>query len=362
MFDVIKNGAKLRAGSKITSGKLTYFLNRAKSTPTLNIEYDEKPNKIYVGVLNKSTNSVAKIFNVEYDIPTVFAAAKPTITGSFNSNPQYLIDNEDLSEPPEDGYFLFDLGRLTSTINNYVANSGGSGIDIIPGVTIGKHQHIFVGSPPSTNSTVTEEATHFIPVKINIGDYSVPIRAHLSDYGINNKPDNNFIYRTYHFFRNNDKYVGYNLNRRGGSGNPTFSIDPRISLPWEAIPLFRSILKETELFTYTAGENYFNFVTSKRNRNKTPHEVTLISDSDTFSKQYPFPQMGIKKDYAEFSGKIEFSDFKNPSLTFDGASTSTSSGAVSNFVSNKETNLSSKSQNRLLRGLLFESTVSASGT
>ncbi|MGL5311988.1 MAG: hypothetical protein ACRC92_01960, partial [Peptostreptococcaceae bacterium] len=312
--------------------------------------------------MNKSTNSVAKIFNVEYDIPTVFAAAMPTITGSFNSNPQYLIDNEDLSESPEDGYFLFELGRLTSTINNYVANAGGTNIDIIPGVTIGQHEHTFSSSPPSVSETATEKVTDFTPPKIMIGSYTVPIRAHLSDYGIDNKPGNNFIYRTYYIFRNNDKYIGYNLNRRGSSGNPTFSIDPRVSLPWEAIPLFRSIFKETELFTYTAGDNYFNFVTSKRDRTKNPHEVTLISTIEPFSKKYPFPQMGIKKDYAEFSGKIEFSDFKNPRLTIDGASTSTNSGTVSNFVSNKETNLSSKSQNRLLRGLLFESTVSASGT
>ncbi|MGL5901379.1 MAG: hypothetical protein ACRCZO_01735, partial [Cetobacterium sp.] len=355
MFDVIKNGAKLRAGSKVTSGKLTYFLNRAKSTPTLNIQYEEKPNKIYVGVLNKSTNNVAKIFNVEYDTPTLFSNAVPTITSTYKSGNQYKIDNEDLEENPFENYYLFDLGDVKSVISNYAAGNGGTNIDILPGVTIGEYNQTF----KSSGTNITYDSVNFNAPKIKVGSYEVEVRSHFYSPS-SETPQSPLVHSVDYKFRDDKKCIAYNVNRTNTSTTLTLHTMPRISFPEETITVFRSVNSSEELFEYSSTNNYFNFVVAKRDRNN--NTIALISDIKPFSTKFYFPKMGIKKDYAEFSGKIEFSDFKNPSLTIDGASTSTSSGTVSNFVSNKETNLSSKSQNRLLRGLLFESTVSASGT
>lgn len=354
--NVIKNGAKLRAGSRITSGKLTYFLDRAKSNSTLNIQYDEKPNKIYIGVLNKSTSSVAKIFNVEYDTPTLFSNAVPTITSNYKPGSQYILDNEDLQENPDEGYYLFDLGNIKSVISNYAPGNGGTNIDIIPGVTIGQYNQIFNSS--STNTTYS--SVGFNPPKIKVGSYDIEIRSHFYSIGFSQSP---LMHSIDYSYRNNTKGIAYNVNRNNSTSTTlTLQTMPRISLPKEVISVFRSVSSDNNLFEYSSANNYFNFVVAKRDRSISPNKITLISDIKPFSGQYPFPKLGIKKDYAEFSGKIEFSDFKNPSLTFDGSSILTSSGAVSNFVSNKETNLSSKSQNRLLRSLLFKSSVSASGT
>lgn len=123
-LEVIKNGAKLRAGSKITTGKLSYFLDRAKGKKALKIQYEEKPEKLYLGVLNKSTNTVAKVFSINYDTPTTYAKVNISLTGEFKNEMIFtddkIFDNIDPIVSKEGS------GSVTATLDNYLDgnNSG----------------------------------------------------------------------------------------------------------------------------------------------------------------------------------------------------------------------------------------------
>ena len=348
-LEVIKNGAKLRAGSKITTGKLSYFLDRARGERALKIQYEEKPEKLYLGVLNKSTNMVAKVFSINYDTPTTYAYSAPKIESTYDKTDKYLIDNEDLEESPNEGYYLFEIGYVKSVMTNYVAGNGGTNIDIIPGVTIGDFNQQVQSSATSKEFS----ANNFVAPKIRVGEKEVNIRSHFYSGNLTQSPlTHSFVWR----FKNDNKGVAYNVNRTGSSTTLTLQTYPRISLSPEVVTAFRDINNSTSLFEYTSDTKpYFNFVTSKRDRNKAT--IDIISDINVFSSKFSYPKLGIKKDYIEYDGTIEFKNYKNSAFVLNGNSLDNESVSVKDFKSTEETNISNTSKDKFLRGLLFNSTV-----
>ncbi|MGL5903100.1 MAG: hypothetical protein ACRCZO_10490, partial [Cetobacterium sp.] len=293
VFDVIKNGAKLRAGSKVTSGKLTYFLDRAKSTPTLNIQYEEKPNKIYIGVLNKSTNNVAKIFYVEYDTPQSYAGA---ITHFYNGIPNKMSFNDN-GDSVDSTHFYWITHSSTSDISmdNHGQNTTFRLSAIIGGSSLGDS---------SGNTIVNGVVTNFIQPQIKVGDETLPIKLNLGSIVPSGSNLSTFTHKMHP--KDSSSIIAARSSNLALKVKLELSIDPDIIKAARKVNL---VEVPFEWITSNGQKNQVAFPKADwQNGGSIPHS------ENNRTEIAPYPALSIIKNSTTHAGSINFSTYTSSTI------------------------------------------------
>lgn len=286
-LEVIKNGAKLRAGSKITSGKLSYFLDRARGERALKIQYEEKPEKLYLGVLNKSTNTVAKVFSINYDTPTTYAGA---ITHFYNG-----LAKETEMKFEDNGNFI-DSTRfypITHSSSIDIAMDNHSGTSFRLSAIIGGHSLNSNGGNTIENGKVTE----FIQPKVKVDNLEgeLPIKLNLlsitsSDIQVFN-----------HQMHPNDSSSIIAL--RGTSLSLKVKFQPSIDL--DIIKKARTVNKKEVPLVWSTTTGQINQIALPKADWNTGGSIPHSNNNRT--EVAPYPNLKIVKNQTTHSGTIEFS-------------------------------------------------------
>lgn len=285
-LEVIKNGAKLRAGSKITTGKLSYFLDRARGERALKIQYEEKPEKLYLGVLNKSTNTVAKVFSINYDTPTTYAGA---ITHFYNG-----LAKETEMKFEDNGNFI-DSTRfypITHSSSIDIAMDNHSGTSFRLSAIIGGHSLNSNGGNTIENGKVTE----FIQPKVKVDNLEgeLPIKLNL----LSITPSSDIQVFNHQMHPNDSSSI---IALRGTSLSLKVKFQPSIDL--DIIKKARTVNKVEVPLVWSTGQ--INQITLPKADHNNGGSIPHSNNNRT--EVAPYPNLKIVKNQTTHSGTIEFS-------------------------------------------------------
>lgn len=287
-LEVIKNGAKLRAGSKITTGKLSYFLDRARGERALKIQYEEKPEKLYLGVLNKSTNTVAKVFSINYDTPTTYAGA---ITHFYNG-----LAKETEMKFEDNGNFI-DSTRfypITHSSSIDIAMDNHSGTSFRLSAIIGGHSLNSNGGNTIENGKVTE----FIQPKVKVDNLEgeLPIKLNL----LSITPSSDIQVFNHQMHPNDSSSI---IALRGTSLSLKVKFQPSIDL--DIIKKARTVNKKEVPLVWSTTTGQINQIALPKADHNTGGSIPHSNNNRT--EVAPYPNLKIVKNQTTHSGTIEFS-------------------------------------------------------
>lgn len=298
-LEVIKNGAKLRAGSKITTGKLSYFLDRAKGKKALKIQYEEKPEKLYLGVLNKSTNTVAKVFSINYDTKNNFVGAmtNSVISGFSGDTTLTFSDNGNFND--EFFHQVESNAIVTTTLDGFNDNSHTFRLSAIIGGSSnlnGDGGTKAQGTSPSENTT-----TGYKQPKVKVGNLILPIKLNLTSA-------NDVQIFKYKMHQKDTELTTVAL--RGKTTTLITKFQPYIDN--DIIVAARKVKDLNVLLTWDTTEGQINQVAFPKadynNYGSVPHASNNRTDIA------PYPNLKIVKNQTTHSGTIEFSSRTEPTI------------------------------------------------
>ncbi|MBC2854224.1 hypothetical protein [Cetobacterium sp. 2G large] len=285
-LEVIKNGAKLRAGSKINSGKLSYFLDRARGERALKIQYEEKPEKLYLGVLNKSTNTVAKVFSINYDVPTTYGG---TITNFSNGLPNEMSFQDDGSFTDSTRFY-----SITHSSSIDIAMDNYNGTTYRLSAIVGGH------SLNSNDGNTIENGgvAKFIQpqVKVDNLDGELPIKLNL----LSVTPSSGIQIFNHKMHPNDSSSI---IAIRGSTLSLKVKFQPSIDL--DIIKKARTVNKIEVPLVWSTTTGQINQVALPKadwnNNGSIPHS------NNNRTEIAPYPNLKIVKSQTTHSGTIEFS-------------------------------------------------------
>lgn len=287
-LEVIKNGARLRAGSKITTGKLSYFLDRSRGERALKIQYEEKPEKLYLGVLNKSTNTIAKVFNINYDTPITYAGA---ITHFYNG-----LANETEMKFEDNGNFVDSTKfyPITHSSSIDIAMDNHSGTSFRLSAIIGGHSLNLNGGNTIENGSVTR----FIQPKVKVDNLEgeLPIKLNL----LSDLPSSNIQIFNHKMHPNDSSSI---IALRGTTLSLKVKFQPSIDL--DIIKKARTVNKKEVPLVWSTTTGQINQIALPKadwnNSGSIPHS------NNNRTEVAPYPPLKIVKNQTTHSGTIEFS-------------------------------------------------------
>lgn len=287
-LEVIKNGAKLRAGSKITTGRLSYFLDRARGERALKIQYEEKPEKLYLGVLNKSTNTVAKVFSINYDTPTTYGG---TIEHFYNG-----LANETEMKFEDNGNFVDSTKfyPITHSSSIDIAMDNYNGTSFRLSAILGGHSLNSNGG----NTIKEGSVTSFIQPKVKVDSLEgeLPIKLNL----LSITPSSGIQVFNHQMHPNDSSSI---IALRGTTLSLKVKFQPSIDL--DIIKKARTVNKKEVPLVWSTTTGQINQIALPKadwnNNGSIPHS------NNNRTEIAPYPNLKIVKSQTTHSGTIEFS-------------------------------------------------------